>query len=189
MLSDALAMENHQHRTACETNTARPRRWLQFRLKWLFVLVAVLAVPLSWLGWKLEEKRRERWAEAELQKFDVDIRHQYERPSQIRLNPTMPGPECMRRVFGDDFFLHVEVVEFPSRTTLPSEMPIYLQYLPQLTVLVFHESQITDASEIHLKKLKRLRFLHLGKTRISNATVARLRSSLPSCSIVVGQLP
>ena len=73
MLSESTVMENHQHRTACETNTARRRRWLQFRLKWLFVLVAVLAAPLSWLGWKLEEKRRERWAEAELSRFDVCI--------------------------------------------------------------------------------------------------------------------
>ena len=30
-----------------------PRRWFAFRLRTLFVVVAVLAVPLAWAGWMM----------------------------------------------------------------------------------------------------------------------------------------
>jgi len=40
--------------------------WLQFSLKWLFVLVAIVAMPCGWLAWKMEAKRREREAVAEI---------------------------------------------------------------------------------------------------------------------------
>jgi len=44
------------------------RRWFQFSLKWLFVLVAIAAVPCIWLASKMERKRQERAAVAEIKK-------------------------------------------------------------------------------------------------------------------------
>src|SRR5712691_3292385 len=47
----------------------KPKRsWLQFRLRTLFVLVVVAAMPCVWLAWKKEPKRRERAAVAAIEK-------------------------------------------------------------------------------------------------------------------------
>ncbi len=42
------------------------RTWFQFRLRTLFVLVLVAAVPCGWLKWKMVRKERERRAVAEI---------------------------------------------------------------------------------------------------------------------------
>ncbi|HUY33095.1 MAG TPA: hypothetical protein VMV69_09960 [Pirellulales bacterium] len=45
----------------------KPRhRWLQFKLKTLFMLVAVLAAGLGWFKWKLDRKRNELAAASKL---------------------------------------------------------------------------------------------------------------------------
>ncbi|MDB4468562.1 hypothetical protein N9093_01750 [bacterium] len=38
------------------------RRWFQLRLRTLLVLVTLASVPLSWVGWELDQRRREKQA-------------------------------------------------------------------------------------------------------------------------------
>ena len=40
--------------------TTKPRRWFRFRLRTLLILVTVLSVPIGWIGWELDQRRRER---------------------------------------------------------------------------------------------------------------------------------
>jgi hypothetical protein len=47
------------------------RRWAQFSLKSLFLLVLVLAVPLWWLGTKM----RERTAVTKIREFGAQVMH------------------------------------------------------------------------------------------------------------------
>ena len=46
------------------TNDSNPpktkRRWYQFRMRTLLVVVTVVTVPLGWVGWRLEQARGER---------------------------------------------------------------------------------------------------------------------------------
>jgi serine/threonine protein kinase len=58
-----------------------------------------------------------------------------------------------------------------------------------LTALGLHtldlsRTRVTDACVEHLKKMKRLRRLSLGSTKVSAAAVADLRTALPKCSIL-----
>lgn len=47
----------------------KPKRtWCQFRLRTLFLLVAVVAAACGWLAWRIEHKRRERAAVAAIKK-------------------------------------------------------------------------------------------------------------------------
>lgn len=216
-----------------EVNVKR-RRWLQFRLKWLLLFVAVLSAPLSWLGWKLEEKRRERWAEKELGKFSVAIMRNYvadedpfgrvELPNNSLVgqprrdvadddpfgdveSPPPPGPAWLRRLFGDDFFVHVELVycweskldpdinldhaSGPAREGMSDNPPVndgalvYLRYFPNLRELSLDGSEVTDAGLRHLYSLSRLESLDLKDTKVSAGAAANLRKMLPNCKITM----
>jgi hypothetical protein len=90
-------MDDHPQPAARRPAAAPRRRWFQFRLKWLLVFITVLAAPLSWLGWTLEEKRRERWAEAELQKFALQLIHDAQSDDPFA-EELPPGPACGRAV-------------------------------------------------------------------------------------------
>ena len=41
--------------------TKSKRRWFQFRLRALLIAVAVVAVPMAWVGWQLDWIRERRW--------------------------------------------------------------------------------------------------------------------------------
>ena len=43
------------------------RRWAQFSLATMFVLVAVAAMPCGWLAWKTDQKQRERVTVAQIE--------------------------------------------------------------------------------------------------------------------------
>jgi len=44
-----------------ETHNTKPRRrWYQFSLRTLLIVVTLSAVPLGWVGWKVEQGRRQR---------------------------------------------------------------------------------------------------------------------------------
>ena len=49
------------------------RRWYQFSLRTLLILVTLSAVPLSWLGWKLEQGRRQRDTMAWVEKLGGNV--------------------------------------------------------------------------------------------------------------------
>ena len=44
------------------TKALPQRRWFQLRLRTLLVLVTLASVPLSWVGWELDQRRREKQA-------------------------------------------------------------------------------------------------------------------------------
>lgn len=204
MLSESIVMENRQH-PACGTNAARRRRWLQFRLKWLLVFITVLAVPLSWLGWKLEQKRRERWAEQELEKFSLLIVHEHpDWHDPCYGKPTLLG--WLMRMLGEDFFVHVHTVDcWYSRLDLPGPVlankgisddpPLtdaglsYLRYLPKLRILSLGGAKVTDAGLSQLQSLPRLERLDVTGLRVSAGVVDKLQKALPRCRIVHDSQP
>jgi len=93
------------------------RTWLQFRLRTLFVLVAIVALPCAWLAWKMEHKRKERALIAELDRFGVYVERDWVRDEQLKGNlqklPPPPGPIWFRWLFGDDFFAEVVHICLP----------------------------------------------------------------------------
>lgn len=51
-------MTNKTHNT--NPVKTKPRRWFRFRLRTLLVMVTLLTVPLGWVGWELDQRRREK---------------------------------------------------------------------------------------------------------------------------------
>ena len=56
-----------------ETDNTRPRRrWYQFSLRTLLIVVAVSTVPLGWFAWEIQQRRRERAGIAWVEKMGGD---------------------------------------------------------------------------------------------------------------------
>jgi len=121
------------------------RRWLQFNLKSLLILVFVVALPCAWLAWKLDLKRRERAAVAEVKKLGGRVAYDWEDPFS---EDEPPGPRWVRKLLGDDFFAHVVTVEIK-------------------------EMKIDDSVFLHLKEFTDLEWLELRRCSLTGPTDAR----------------
>jgi hypothetical protein len=87
------------------------RRWCQFSIKSLLVLVAVLALPCGLLAWKLEKKREQRAAIEEIERLGDYSLAIWDWQEDELDEP--PGPAWLRatgrrllqrRIQGQDFF-------------------------------------------------------------------------------------
>ncbi|HEX7379663.1 MAG TPA: hypothetical protein VF278_21245 [Pirellulales bacterium] len=185
------------------------RRWLQFRLKWLLLFVTVLSAPLSWLGWRLEEKRRERWAEDKLSKLSVRIIFEYPDLDDLFGDGKSPPSRWFKRLLGKDVFVHVTIVNscystvdlgvnarplamnvgITDRPPLTDADLVHLRHFPGLQVLTLEGSQVTAAGLSQLRQLSQLELLDLGWIQPSDRTLAELRKALSNCKIQGRCLP
>jgi hypothetical protein len=60
---------------------------------------------------------------------------------------------------------------------------MYLAKLKRLTFLSLTNTQVTDAGMVHLAELTTLKLLYLNNTQVTDAGVAELQKALPNCSI------
>ena len=84
------------------------RRWFQFSLRTLFVLLTVLCV---WLAVTVNRARKQREAVAAIEAVGgmVLYEHQYD-------DSEPPGPKWLRELVGDEYFVSVDVVFFVEAT-------------------------------------------------------------------------
>ena len=178
------------------------RRWTQFRLRTLYVLVAVAALPCVWLAWRMEHKRRERAVVAEIKKQGGVVFYDW----QTTGNDTPSGAAWLRTLLGDDFFADVTCVIESSQVT-DADLT-HLQGLTALQKLHLNGTKVTDEGLSHLegfrglqalfldgtdvtdagltqfkKRFTALRYLGLSGTKATDAGVAELQNALPKCKI------
>jgi hypothetical protein len=58
-----------------EPQPKRRRRWFQFSLRTLMLFTAVCTIPSAWVGWKLDETRREQVVVVEIEKLGGGVLH------------------------------------------------------------------------------------------------------------------
>jgi hypothetical protein len=181
------------------TATKSRRRWFQFSLKALMVLVVVAAIPCGWLKWKMVCKERERAAAEEIENLGGLVMYGREKEP--------PGAAWLRKLLGDDFFSTVHFVrldgnkiadeslvnleQFADLETLQlpcqpvsDDIHIHLMGLTHLKLLDLQGTAVTDDGLGNLKRLKGLAYLDLTKTSVTDAGVADLQKALPHCLIV-----
>ncbi|MCE9555242.1 MAG: hypothetical protein K8T91_17975 [Planctomycetes bacterium] len=100
------------------------RRWFQYRLRSLLIVMTLLTLPLSWFGWRLNYARIQRAAFSAL-RLNVNLRYDYEtnRLEQIHSEKIYgsslyggagyrsiqkPGPQWVRDLLGIDFVANIE---------------------------------------------------------------------------------
>lgn len=161
-----------------DTTTEKPakprRRWLRFRLRILLIVVMVLSVPLGWVGWRLQQVRREQatitWVEkmgGRVYFFSAPYYHQQVSASANRLlrisaseyrllNSSLFNPYAYKRSWWE-------------KTTAK-------WFGERVEGVILGKKQVSDLSP--LAKLKNLKDLHLDNTQVSDLSpLAPLQAS------------
>jgi hypothetical protein len=164
------------------------RRRFQFSIRSLLMLVVVVALPCSWLAWKMKKARDQAEAVERIRKPAGVVIYDYEEMPQIGAEPN--GWAWLRNLLGKDFLN--EVVEagltddaqmeclraLPQLEWLHLGCTAYttdggsltLTRLSQYSPLILVSGGITDAGLKHLEGLRQLKVLHLdGDTGITDA--------------------
>jgi hypothetical protein len=88
------------------------RRWFQYSLRALLVVVTLCALACSWLGVKLQQAWRQRAAVAVVQELGGRVLYDwlYEAKGNMLRKAQPPGSPWLRRLLGDDLFQSVYYV-------------------------------------------------------------------------------
>jgi hypothetical protein len=190
-----------------EATSKSKRRWFQYSLRMLLVVVTLCAVSCSWLAVKLRQARRQREIVAAIEKLGGDVRYDewFGRDSD---QPTRsPAPVWLHNWLGDDFFRTVTVVDFRgnaignedlghlkslphlqsvlvSNTFVTDEGLVHLRGLPTLLNLDLSSLNVTDTGLECLRGLTQLKVLDLLNTKVTDKGVNRLQQALPNCKIM-----
>ena len=182
------------------TTTPKPRRWFQFSLRTLLVLMLVACIGMSWVALKMRQARRQRLAVIAILLEGGNVQQWSQEFAPLPQGTAVPtqdsvvSPEpishtewsigskppsyakesrahaWLRRWLGDDFFSHPVCVTIHTDAAMEN-----LKWLPRLTTLSLQHGQITDAGLQHVKGLTQLRHLFLQHTPITDAGVDHLR--------------
>jgi Leucine rich repeat len=180
------------------TSQKSKRRWHQYSLRTLMIIVTLFAVACSWFTVQMQQAKRQREAVEALIKLGGFVGYDYETNSDgfMRIRGVKPpGPEWLRRLLGDDFFNNVVYVNLTGsdvttdmRNILVSQGSIghpslevtktgleQLEKLKQLRTLRLSKTQITDDGLEHLVELKQLITLFLDETNITDTGLKNLK--------------
>lgn len=154
----------------------RARQWLQFNLRWAFVILTACGV---WLGVFTKSARRERAGLRAVESLKAEIWYEHEgAPEFIVLwgedcqlvfanhraaTAPAPGPEWLRRILGDEYFTRVVGLSLSGR-------------------------EVGDSDMTAIAKLAGLSRIDLSGTKVVGARLsadgrARLQAALPACKI------
>jgi len=123
------------------TRAAKPRRrWFQFSLATLLLVMTLFAV---WLGWRTDRAHRQRRAVAALRALGGEVAY-FHGGLMGPNDPQPPGPAWLRNLIGVDFFDKVVAVSFEQGAVGDEDLR-YLEDLPDLVRLVIASPEVTDA--------------------------------------------
>ena len=149
------------------------RRFLQFSLRTLFVLMTVFAV---WFGWKMNKAREQAKAVAWVQEMGGWVRYDYEfdQEDEFIEGAKPPGPEWLREVLGIDFTDDVVGVNF-DETQVSDLTPLAgMKNLQWLSLVGTQVGDLTPLAE--LTGLQTLALIDVPVNNISPiATLTNLR--------------
>lgn len=168
-------------------SASRKRRWYQYSLRTLLIVMVLASVGMSWLTVKMRRAARQREAVEAIRKLGGWVVYDYQSGSAAR--PTPPGPAWLRRLLGDDFFAEVTDVQVNREaglthlTSFPKLRDLGLGYCgafsgPDTEALYEHLRDLsgtTDATLEHLPELGQLERLRLQYTHVTDAGLERLK--------------
>ena len=174
--------------TTAPTSPKAKRRWLQFSLRTLLVLMLVISVPLGWLSLKLKQATVQRHAVDRIEQMGGTVWYAYQRDNWghfIGKQDAASYHTCQAataRLFGDDLTACITGVDL-SRRSIKDEDLACLLSLRHLEVLWLHDTAVTDTGLVKLLGLTRLKYVSCESTKVTAAGVNQLKKALPNVGI------
>ena len=160
------------------------RRRFQFSILSLLVLVAVVALPCSWLATAKERASKQRQVVEWIEKTGGRVFYDYQLTPSDRtgyLYPgdwvrggMPPGPPWLRKLLGDDLFVNVGYVALAGHEVRDAGLG-RLEGLTQLRLLTLHNTEVSEAGLEHLEGLTQLRVLSLTQSTVNDAGLEHLK--------------
>ncbi len=92
------------------------RRWYQYSLRTLMIVVTLFAVACSWFAVKLQQAKRQKYAALAIMELGGFVGYEYEMTSsRVRLRGATPALAWLRGILGDDFFNAVIYVNLSGK--------------------------------------------------------------------------
>lgn len=144
------------------------RRWFQYRVRTILILMTVFAI---WLSINVKHVREQKRAVHAILKVGGQVTYLHERESK----PHAPGPAWLRRILSDDWFQRVDIVTFHGAYSLTDADAECLSGLKSVRRLDFSDTQIGDRTLAIAGKMPRLRHIYLMNTKVTEAGLEHLR--------------
>ena len=171
------------------------RRWYQFRLRTLLILVVlVLGLPLSWLGRKLHEARKHRETVNAILEVGGHVGYEYDVLGVDLGEPVYAmgmwdwGDAELEKLKGLTSLTQLDVDGCRGVTDAGME---HLQGLNNLEWLNISHTQVTEAGLKHLKGMTNLETLFIcclyqadRREKVSDEDITELQEALPNCRII-----
>ena len=139
------------------------RRWLQFRLRTLIIVIGLTGL---WLGWWANSATRQRQAVRAILDLGGSVSYDYQfTPGTLRRVPEAmsPRPQWMQWLLDDNYFHNAVAAGLDEHRRAITDMDLicFEKGVPHLRALYLGGNRITDAGLEHLKNLKELEYLVL----------------------------
>jgi hypothetical protein len=191
MLRLASAAVGKQHAmtsaaASLASNEKPRRRWLQFGLRSLLLLITVFGV---WFGLYIKRVRRQKEAVQAIREFGGWVHYDFQETTTLagtnfdsRIEP--PLPKWLVDRLGEDFFFNVAEVNLVynddggrrlDNANVAATALEHLAAFPKLRVLLVKETQATDDGLRTVGQLKRLTHLYMwDASQVTDAGIAHL---------------
>ena len=165
--------------TDATTNAAQPkprRRWYQFTLRTLLVVVTLAGCGFAWLGIKVRNARQQQAEVAAVARAGGSVIYDYQFvvPGNAIAGVTPPGPVWLHRLLGDDCFQTVVEVNLSNQFFDDDDLA-QIGNLPSLKVLRLDGTMVTDDGLEHLQGLTKLEELWLDRTQVTDVGLRHLQ--------------
>lgn len=159
------------------------RRGVQFSLG---TMLACLTLLCTWLGWQVEQARRQREAITELHKLHVAVLYRAPGPSgSASLNGGV-GQQLLGLAFREpvDYvgFQHAHKLFYDAQSR--ARALSLLRHLRGLRRVSLEGMPVTDQELMPFTGVSGLQKLNLMYTEVTDAGVVALRKALPKCEII-----
>ena len=153
----------------------KKRRWLQFSLRSMLILTALIS---AWLAfYYIPAQRVDRAAKA-LQEKGISVSYDYQHVPgtsafSYSFRVPQPGPAFLRKLFGDGLFQQAESIN-RDHTVLQADDLSPLEMMPTVRHISFYACQIGDEHLKHLAGMRLLELLNVGEGQITDQGLANL---------------
>jgi hypothetical protein len=157
--------------------TPPSRRWFQYRLRTLLIVMLVVSLGM---GWVMKERRRIAARRDALKTAGFDELF----IPNVLLKPRWREHQASWSIIllGGNWPEFAMAISCRSDGTTDADL-VHLVELTQLQELHLSGTRVTDAGLMHLRRLTQLQWLYLDGTQATDTGVARLQAALPNCNV------